>query len=263
MKLHRIAAIIWRHIYLYQRSLPRWLEIFYWPLLDLLLWGFISLYLSRFSGSVPKFVGFFLGALIFWDILYRANQGVSISFLEDVWSRNLLNLFASPLTAGEFLAALMTMGIIKMLTGTIAAVIMARILYSFNIFTLGLAFIPFVLNLLLMGWAIGIVTTAVILRFGMGAEVLAWGLALIFQPISAVFYPVSTLPPSLQTLAFFTPSAHVFEGMRQVLSAGAFPWHDLIWAFGLNAVYLSIAVLFFFQILRQVRRLGLLMRVEQ
>lgn len=263
MKIHRIAAIIRRHIYLYQRSLPRWLEIFYWPLLDLLLWGFISLYLSRFSGTVPKFVGFFLGALIFWDILYRANQGVSISFLEDVWSRNLLNLFASPLTPGEFLAALMTMGVIKMLTGTIAAVIMAMILYSFNIFTLGLSLIPFVLNLLLMGWAIGIATTAVILRFGMGAEVLAWGLALIFQPISAVFYPVSTLPPLLQTLALCTPSAHVFEGMRQILSSGAFPWRNLVWAFALNAVYLSIAVTFFFQILRTVRRLGLLMRVEQ
>jgi len=114
-----------------------------------------------------------------------------------------------------------------------------------------------------MGWAIGIATTAVILRFGMGAEVLAWGLALIFQPISAVFYPVSTLPPSLQTLALFTPSAHVFEGMRQILSSGAFPWRSLMWAFALNAAYLGIAVAFFFRILRRVRRLGLLMRVEQ
>lgn len=263
MKLHRILAIVQRHIYLYKRSLPRWLEIFYWPLLDLLLWGFITLYLRAVPGNIPHFVTFFLGALIFWDILYRANQGVSISFLEDVWSRNLLNLFASPLTAGEFLTALMTMGIVKMLTGTIAAVLLAMVLYSFNIFILGLSLIPFVLNLLLMGWAIGIVTTALILRFGMGAEVLAWGLALIFQPVSAVFYPVSTLPRFLQTVAFYTPSAHVFEGMRELLSSGTFPWHHLVWSFGLNGIYLGFAVAFFFYMLSRVRKLGLLMRVEQ
>jgi len=113
MKLHRIIALISRYLYLYRRSLPRIMEIFYWPFLDLVIWGFITLYLAKNQAHVPGFVTFFLGALILWDMLFRAQQGVTISFLEELWARNLMNLFASPLTPGEFLSATIAMSIFK------------------------------------------------------------------------------------------------------------------------------------------------------
>ncbi|MBI3595678.1 MAG: ABC transporter permease [Nitrospirae bacterium] len=263
MKLHRILALVNRHLMLYKRSPQRMMEIIYWPLLDLLVWGFITLYLARYKEGLPAFVTFFLGALILWDILFRAQQGICISFLEEIWSRNLLNLFVSPLRVGEFLSATMLVSIIKVIGAAIMTVGLAYLLYSFNLFIIGLSLIPFVLNLVVTGWAVGIFTTAIILRFGQEAEVLAWGLAFLFQPVSAVFYPVSVLPPFLQTIAHGIPASHVFEGMRAVIETKAFPLNELIWAAGLNVVYLVGAILFFNVMFRIVKMKGLLVRVGE
>lgn len=260
MKMDRIAALIQRHLYLYRRSIPRLAEIFFWPLLDLLLWGFVTLYLREFQDDLPRFVAFFLGALILWDILYRAQQGISISFLEEIWAKNLLNLFVSPMRAGEFLAALMSLSVIKLLLAATASTLLAWYLYSFNVFLLGISLIPFVLNLMVMGWAIGIITMSTILRYGQEAEVMAWGLAFLVQPISAVFYPVAVLPPWLQPFALMMPASHVFEGMRAVIEGGGIPVKNLLVAALLNMVYLSGAICFFFRNLKVVKEKGLLMR---
>ncbi|MGH7254374.1 MAG: ABC transporter permease, partial [Nitrospirales bacterium] len=223
MKLHRITALFLRHMYLYRRSLPRLMGIFYWPFLDLVVWGFITLYLREFKEGLPSVVTFFLGALILWDVLFRAQQGITISFLEEVWARNLMNLFASPLTPGEFLMATMAMSVFNVIAVTILMVIAALVLYSYNVFIMGLYLLPFVLNLLVAGWIIGILTTSLIMRFGQEVEVLAWGMVFLFQPISCVFYPMDVLPPWLYALAWGNPAAHIFEGMRAVISTGTMP----------------------------------------
>ena len=251
MKWYRIWAIFTRHFYLYKRSLSRWMAIFYWPLIDLFVWGFITIYLRQSERLVPgqnlgSFVMAFLGALILWDILFRSQQGISITFLEEVWSRNLLNLFVAPLKPIEFLTASMLMGLFMVTTATLAS-----------------ALLPFILNLVAMGWAIGVVTTAVILRFGQKAEVLAWGLTFFFQPISAVFYPVEVLPGWLQPIARAVPATHVFQGMRQVLHEGTFPFGELLAATALNGIYLAVAFVFFYWMFAQVKELGLLLKVGE
>jgi len=258
MNLHRVLCLTMRHLYLYKRSLPRLMEIFYWPFLDLLVWGFIALYLARYKESLPAFISFLIGALILWDILFRSQQGIAISFLEDVWSRNLLNLFTSPLKPSEYLATLMLVSIIKLLSASTVLVLLAWLIYSFNVFIIGLSLVPLVLNLVIMGWAIGIVTIAVIMRFGQETEVLAWGLAFLFQPVTAVFYPVAVLPPFLQTVARYIPSSHIFEGMRAVIEGGAFPLNDIIWAAALNVFYLTAALLFFAWNFKVVKEKGIL-----
>lgn len=263
MKVSRILAYTTRHLYLYKRSLPRLMEVFYWPILDLVLWGFVSVYLGTHAGELPGFVTFFVGALILWDILFRSQQGISVSFLEDMWSRNLLNIFVSPLSPAEYVSSLMLISIVKLLLTSTVMVTLAWLLYSFDIFTLGFPLIPLIVNLVIMGWAVGIVTTALILRFGQEAEILAWGVALFFQPVSAVFYPVEVLPGWVRKVAFFVPSSHVFEGMRKVISKGGFPVEDLIWAFSLNAVYIVTAVLFFAWNFSVVKRKGLLAKVGE
>lgn len=263
MKLHRIVAIFVRQMYLYKRSLPRIMEIIYWPLLDLVLWGFISVYLARFQANLPNFVAFFLGALILWDILFRSQLGISVSFLEDVWARNFLNLFVSPLKPGEYIVALMLVSAVKIiLAGTLMSVL-AWIFYSFNIFIVGISLLPFVINLVALGWAIGIFTTSLILRFGQQAEILAWGIAILFQPVSAVFYPVAVLPPVLRGLAHYVPSSYVFEGMREVMASGRLPVNMLIRATGLNAVYLVVVTVFFYAVFRSVKKKGLLARIGE
>lgn len=263
MTLYRVLALVSRHLMLYRRSPTRILEIIYWPLLDLLVWGFITVYLAEFQDGLPAFVAFFIGALILWDILFRAQQGICISFLEEVWSRNFLNLFVSPLRISEYITSLMIISILKVAAAATFSVIVAFFLYDFNIFIIGVSLIPFVFNLIIMGWAIGIMTTGIILRYGQQAEVLAWGLAFLFQPISAVFYPVSVLPGVLQVIAQFIPAAHIFEGMRAVIDSKAFPASELIWAVGLNIVYIWASILFFNRMFKVVKDKGLLVRVGE
>ncbi len=263
MRAHRVYALFLRYLYLYKRSLPRFMEILYWPLLDLLVWGFVSLYLARSQKEIPNVVAFFLGALILWDILFRSQLGISVSFLEDVWARNFLNLFVSPLTVAEYLTTLMLASLIKILLAAGVMTLLALVLYSFNLFVIGVSLVPFIINLVALGWAIGFFTTAVILRFGQQAEVLAWGIALLFQPVSAVFYPVSVLPPFLQAAAKFVPSSHVFEGMRAVIGGGAFPTRELLWSSGLNVLYLAASLFFFAALYKGVKKKGLLARVGE
>jgi len=263
MRLHRIAALLTRHLYLYRRSFPRLMEIIYWPFVDLVIWGFITLYLAQYKNALPSFVTFFLGALILWDVLFRAQQGITISFLEEVWSRNLMNLFASPLKPSEFLAATMLLSIGKVVAVSCVTVMAALLFYSFNVFVLGLSLVPFLLNLIVTGWCIGVLTTGLIMRYGQEVEVLAWGLVFLFQPISCVFYPMSVLPPWLQTIARVNPAAHVFEGMRAVITTGTFPGAELAWASGLNAVYLSGLILWFHMMFSVCKDKGLLVRVGE
>ncbi|HAG50287.1 MAG: ABC transporter [Deltaproteobacteria bacterium GWC2_42_51] len=263
MKIHRVLALVIRHLYLYKRSIPRLMEVFYWPFLDLVIWGFITIYLTKFKGTLPDFIAFLLGALILWDILFRSQQGLSVSFLEDMWARNLLNIFVSPIRPIEYIFALMLVSIVKLLLASIVMVIFAWLFYSFNIFLLGLSLIPMIVNLVIMGWGLGIITMALILRLGQEAEVLAWAVAFLFQPVSAVFYPVSVLPPFLQTIAQFIPASHIFEGMRIIISGGGFPMHDVLWATALNFIYILTALVFFYWNFSIVRRKGLLARIGE
>ncbi len=207
-------------------------------------------------------LSFLLGALILWEIFSRSSLGVSIGFLEDLWSRNLINLFVSPLKQTEYLAAILTISLLKVIVTFAVTVILALILYAFNIFVLGPALLPFVLNLLISGWVFGIFAIAIILRYGVGAEVLAWGITFALQPFAAVFYPVTLFPGWLQQVAAFLPMSHVFEGMRVVLSTGSVPVDQLVWAFLLNLVYLVGAVGFFLYIFRVARQRGYLLRTE-
>lgn len=239
------------------------MEIFYWPFLDLVIWGFITLYLARYQTHIPGFITFFLGALILWDMLFRSQQGITIAFLEELWARNLMNLFASPLKPSEFLAATMAMSMMKVAVVSIVMGGCALVFYSYNVFMIGLWLIPFVLNLVVTGWVIGVFTTSLIMRFGQEAEVLAWSMVFLFQPISCVFYPMDVLPVWLKVIAMANPAAHIFEGMRGVLASASPPLTDLLWAGGLNAVFLVLVIAWFYRTFAHCKEQGLLVRVGE
>ena len=261
MSWARIRALVLRYTFLYTRSLPRVAEMFFWPVMDLLVWGLLMVYLQRLPYRVPTALTFLLGGMIFWDILYRAQQAVTLSFLEDIWARNLLNIFVAPVTVGEFIIATWVVGFVKILITVAILAGLAWWLYSFNLFQMGFSLIPLFANLLVMGWAVGMVTTALITRWGQSAEALAWGIPFLIQPLSAVFYPVSVLPHWLQPIALCIPATHVFEGMRQVLNGGRLDPQRLLWAGGLNIVYLIAASLFFRFMFSQARKNGLLAKL--
>lgn len=256
---YRVGALVLRHLYLYRRSPTRLGEIFFWPVMELLLWGFFTVYLR--SLEVHSAALFLIGAMIFWDVLYRSQQAITISITEEIWVRNILNLFISPLRISELMLATCIVGILKSLITALVLGLLAWALYAFNLLSVGLALIPFFASLLLFGWAVGMCTMGVILRFGQASEALIWGVPFLLQPISAVFYPVAVLPGWLQPVAWMLPSTHVFEGMRAVLQTGRLDLAGLAFAFAMNALYLVAGATFFGWMLRQVRERGYLSRL--
>lgn len=250
-----------RYAYLYKRSLPRLFEIVFWPVMDLLVWGFLTSYLVQSDHNAPAFITFLIGAMIFWDIMYRSQQGVTLPFLEDMWGRSILNVFISPIRPDELLAATVVVAVVKIaITATFLSAL-AYSFYAFDITAMGAYLVPFFLNLLVTGWAVGLVTTALIIRWGQAAEALAWGVPFLLQPFSAVFYPVSVLPSWLQPVSLAMPTTHVFEGMREVMATDVLSWHHLGWALSLNALWLALAALFFRYMLNKAREKGLLAKL--
>jgi ABC-2 type transport system permease protein len=258
MNYRVIKALVLKYGFVCSRNTFRAMDIFFWPLMDLLVWGFLTLYLLKVSNAVPSMITFLIGAVIMWNILYRAQQVISVSFLDDVWNRNLLNIFAGPVRLSEYVAATYLMGFLQAVIVLLLLAGAAAIFYSFNLFALGLAFAGFFANLLLMGWAMGLFTTGVILRFGPPAEALAWAVPFLIQPLSAVFYPVSVLPHWLQPVARLVPSSYVFEGMRQILEHKTCDGGALVFAFALNLFYMGVAACIFRYLFEEARMKGLL-----
>ncbi|MGD9682539.1 MAG: ABC transporter permease [Candidatus Obscuribacterales bacterium] len=259
MNWNRVYALVLKYIFICSRNTFRAMDVLFWPVMDLLVWGFVTLYMLKVSNAVPGMITFLIGAVIMWNVFYRAQQVVCISFLEDLWSRNLLNIFTAPVRVSEFITAgyilgLMQATIVMAILSTIAAVV-----YKFNMFSLGFDVALLFGNLLMMGWALGLVATALIVRWGPQSEVLAWAIPFIVQPVSAVFYPVSVLPEPLQHIAWCVPAAHVFEGMRAVLAGGATDVSGYVLnAFLLNILYLLGAAAIFKLLFNQAREKGLL-----
>lgn len=262
--LRRIWGLMYRHLALYKRSWPRLLELAYWPTLQMCIWGFTAnFFAGRMSGGGAVTLGMLLGAVLLWEIALRSQMGVAISFLEEIWSRNLGHVFVSPLRPWELVAALIAMSIIRMVGGVLPAVLLAWALYAFNLFSLGPALILFAINLMAMGWWVSLGVVSLILRHGAGAEALAWSVLFGVTPFAAVFYPVSVLPGFLQPVALALPAAHVFEGMRAVLAEGSFPWGHLAAAGLLNLAWMLAALLLFARQFRAARVRGALMSIGE
>lgn len=263
MNFNIIYALVSRYVLLYTRNPVRLVELFFWPIVQLLVWGFLTSYLQgQGGGNFPKVITFLIGGIILWDALFRSQQGVAISFLEDVWTRNLLNVFAAPVRMTEYLAATFVVGFLRVLVTTCVMVVIAWFAYSFNLFQFKLSLVLFYANLMLFGWCLGVLVTALILRYGHGAESLAWAIPFMIQPVAAVFYPVSSLPSWLQPVAYALPPSYVFEGMRNSLIHGGIDWRSILIGFGLNVVYLTLAGGVFALTLRTAKRRGLLVKVS-
>lgn len=259
----RIGAMILRYWYLLRGSWPRLLELAYWPTVQMLLWGFISSFMATNSSWVAQAAGVLIAAVLLWDVLFRGQLGVSISFLEEMWSRNLGHLFVSPLKPSEWVASLMVMSLIRTLIGTLPATLLAIPVFGFSVFGLGPVLVLFFANLIVMGWWLGLLIVALILRHGLGAESLAWAAVFLLAPVSAIYYPVSALPDWLQWVAWSLPSAHVFEGMRALMFDGSLRPGHLAWAAGLNAAYMAGSVAVFMHFFDVARQRGALLQTGE
>jgi ABC-2 type transport system permease protein len=260
---HRVGAMVLRYWYLLSRSWPRIVDLVYWPAVQMVMWGFLQLYLVDKASLAARAGGAFIGAVLLWDILFRGQIGFSVSFLEEMWSRNLGNLMMTPLRPLELIAALMTMSVVRVLIGLVPVTILAIFFFGFNFWALGLAVPAFFANLILTSWSIGLVASGMVLRKGMGAEALAWSMTFLLLPLCCVYYPVAILPAWLQYVALALPPTHVFEGLRVLVIDHRFDVLEMLAALGLNILYLAAALGAFGLLLRSARRSGSLMQTGE
>jgi ABC-2 type transport system permease protein len=262
--LRRIWGLVYRHLALYRRSWPRVLELMYWPVLQMIVWGFVTAYLAGVQDDVTSVAaGVLLGGVLLWEVALRSQMGFSISFLEEIWSRNLGHVFVSPLRPRELVAGLMAMSVIRVIVGVTPAVLLAWLLYAFGLFAMGPVVVAFFAALLMMGWAVALGVTSLLLRYGAGAEALAWSVLFGLTPVAAVFYPVAILPAWLQPVALALPSAHVFEGMRAALQEGRVETGHLLAAFALDALWLALMGFVFLRQFESARVRGALLNIGE
>jgi len=260
MSWRRIRGVILQNFLVMRHSPIRIMEVLYWPLLEVVLWGFITRYLLSIDASIKGGVAVLLGAVVLWDLMFRSQQELSVTYLIDMWDRNVINLHASPLRQSEYVAGGMIFSLGRVLVGTTVLVVVALLAFDFNLFNAGAVLLPSLLILMVMGWALGLFIRAMVMRFGSNAEVLVWSLAFGLQPVSAVFYPVASLPSPLQAVAHGIPAAHVFEALRAFFSSGEVLGSRLWLAAGLDVLYLGVAALVAAKMYNNVRRLGILAR---
>jgi ABC-2 type transport system permease protein len=258
--LHRVFSMVRRYWYLLRSSWPRVLDLIYWPTVQMLMWGFLQMYVMQNAGFFARASGVFIGSVLLWDILFRGQLGFSISFLEEMYARNLANIMISPLRPVEFIVALMIMSIIRLLIGMVPVSLLAIAFFGFNLWSLGLALAAFFVNLILTSWAIGIFVAGLLLRNGMGAESLAWTIMFLFLPLTCVYYPVAVLPYGLQYVAWALPPTYVFEGMRALLIDHLFRSDLMLQALALNVVLFAAASTAFLLLLRSAREHGTLLQ---
>jgi ABC-2 type transport system permease protein len=259
----RVAAMILRYWYLLRSSWPRLVELVYWPTMQMITWGFIQYYVMQNASFFARAGGTLIGAVLLWDILFRGQLGFSISFLEEMWSRNIGNLMMSPLRPFEFIISLMIMSIIRLLLGVIPVTVLALLFFGFNLYGLGFALAAFFVNLMLTSWAVGVFVSGLVLRNGLGAENFAWSIMFLFMPLTCVYYPVTTLPVWLQPAAWLLPPTYVFEGMRELLIHHTFRADLMLDALALNAVFFAAGVFGFLKLLQSARRHGSLMQTGE
>jgi ABC-2 type transport system permease protein len=265
----RVGAMVLRYVYLLRSSWPRILDLVYWPTVQMITWGFLQSFIRQAAtsgtqvGSAAAAAGTFIGAVLLWDILFRGQLGFSVSFLEEMWSRNIANLMMSPLRPAELAVSLMLMSFVRLVIGTIPVTILAAILFGFNIFGLGFGVAAFFANLVLTGWALGLVVSGVVLRNGLGAESLAYSIMIVLLPLSCVYYPVTILPVWLQPVAWALPPTYVFEGLRGILLDHSFRADLMLESLALNLVYLGLGFAAFLMLMRSARHNGAILTMGE
>jgi ABC-2 type transport system permease protein len=259
----RMWAIARRHAYVLLRSPHRLFDVTVWPIVDTVLFGSLGVFFARQGGpSSPAQAGaaYLLSGIVLWHVVYQAQIAVSTGFMEETWSRNLLSLMVTPLRELELVGGIALFGLAKLVMGVGVVALAAFAFYAFDVTTLGLGLVPVIAVLLLGGWAIALLVVGLMLRFGNGAEALAWGIMFVVMPLGGVFYPVEALPGFIRPLSALLPTTHAFAAGRALIDGGPMPWGELGLAAVGTVVATAAALAFLWLMLRVFRQRGYVTR---
>ena len=244
MNVMRVRAITQKFWYSTRRDIFRLSDIFFWPVIELFIWGIFSVFLAKSQVNGVNLVTMLLGGVILWSFFNRASKDISLVMIDELWARNFINLFSTPLTMGEYVVGAITIGFFKLLVSITLMFFLAYIFYGFHISSIGFFVIPSAIGITVFGWTLSILVQSCFLRYGHTVEVFIWAVAALVQPFSCIFYPISALPGWAQSVARLLPTTYFFENMRSVMMGNGVHWTQIALAYGLNIVYLSLSILF-------------------
>jgi ABC-2 type transport system permease protein len=259
----RMWAVARRHAYVLYRSPHRLFDVTVWPIVDTVLFGSLGVFFARQGGpdsAAQASIAYLCSGIVLWHVVYQAQIAVSTGFMEETWSRNLLSLMVTPLKELELIAGIALFGLIKLAMGVGVVALAAFALYAFDVTTLGLGLLPVIAILLVGGWTIALLVVGLILRFGNGAEALAWGIMFVVMPLGGVFYPVEALPAFVRPISQLLPTTHAFAAGRELIDGGPVPWGELGLAAAGTVVAAAAALAFLAWMLRLFRRRGYVTR---
>ncbi len=260
MNVRRSIAVYKRHLHEYRHTPAEIFDVFYWPFFDLLAWGLLASFIEKGDVDLPVPIAYLLGAALLWNVLWRTQNSICMVFLGDTWAGHILTMFASPITSGEYLFGAFLWTMTLLIVQTTIMSVLAFFVFNFGLFSIGIALVPMMLCLMLFAIALAFFVLGFIVRVGHGANALAWGLAGVVQPLSAVYFPLSVLPAWARTLSKAMPPAHLFEAMREVLAGQPVPWGRFQIALALDVVYLIAGIVFCRAMFQQLRNRGLATR---
>jgi len=259
----RIWAVARRHAYVLLRSPHRLFDVTVWPIVDTVLFGSLGVFFVRQGGpSSPGQAGvaYLLSGSCSGTSSTRPRSPSRPAFMEETWSRNLLSLMVTPLRELELVAGIALFGLAKLVMGVGVVALAAWGLYAFDVTALGLGLLPVIAVLLAGGWAIALLVVGLMLRFGNGAEALAWGIMFVVMPLGGVFYPVEALPGFVRPISELLPTTHAFAAGRDLIDGGPMPWGELALAAVGTLVAVAAALAFVAWMLRLFRRRGYVTR---
>lgn len=257
MNIRRIMAMVQRYFYNTKHSYDRLTDMFYWPLMDLLIWGLTGLYFTKLSPDSGNATTILLTGIIFWIVTWRAQYEITTNLLSEMWDRNLVNIFASPLTVYEWIVSVVIFGGLKMVISLLFSAGIAYLIYQYAFFQFGWWLIPIITSLVITGWASGFIVAAIIIRFGMKVQTIAWAGAYLIAPFSALYYPLSVLPDWAQKIALIFPSSYIFEAMRQHIFTNTISMDKIIISFALNGLFLVLSISLFVFSFKKSKKMGL------
>ena len=263
MSYNRILGLFLRHFFLIKGSLPRILDLIYWPTIQIILWGFISKFFTVYSDYYNNTVGVFLSCAILYDFLFRSSISFNMLFLEEIWSRNFTNLFIAPMKISEIIISLVLTALIRALIGLIPAILLTSPLFGISLLKLGLPLAFLFLSLYLFGITLGLLVSAGLLRFGPSFENIAWSTMFLLAPFGCIYYPVEILPEIFQSIAFALPLVYIFEETRNILVNGTVNYENIINAVYLNGFYLILSISVFYYSFDKAREKGTLINMGE
>lgn len=255
--LYRIKAIILRNFLRYRHNAMTFVDIIFWPTLDIVVWGTTSIWFAKNASNINNIALAIMTGLVFWEMTLRAIYEISVGMINEIHERSLLTIFTTPLTLTEWIASTIITSMIRALVSALFCSSIIFIFYTTNVFSIGWMFIPFALSLIVSGWAIGFLGAGFIIYFGNKVQGMPWMLPWFAAPFSAIYYPLDALPTWMKYIGLCLPTSYIFQGMRSILFSNHMPWNLLTISLVLNIIYLAGAIFFFVYMFKKSKAKGL------